>query len=31
MDIDTELLDTELAEFYGIWLPFVYGLGSDPI
>lgn len=24
-------IDTELAEFYGIWPPFVYGIGSEPI
>lgn len=24
-------MDTELEEFYGMWLPFVYGLDSSPV
>ena len=31
MDIGTGLLDTELFEYYAIWLPFVYGIASDPV
>jgi len=24
-------IDTEQFEYYAIWLPFVYGIGSEPI
>jgi len=29
-DINVNLVDTELEEFYTLWLPFNYGLNSEP-
>ena len=26
-----DLLETETKEFYAIWLPFTYGLDSEPV
>lgn len=30
-DADVAIIDTELGEFYSVWLPFNYGLDSDPV
>ena len=31
LSINTDLIDVEDEEDYDVWLPFIYGLTSEPI